>query len=567
NAGLSTEQSAYASIKDDGTGAITAAIDATSTNVTAPATDLGGAKDDDRPITVIGGEFNENTGSAVFTVKANPNQYLTLDVVDAAASGKAPTGDDEGKPNDSLDLAPIYYSIDGGKTWVKYQGPFQAGAVDVLVAVDVSNEADDVYEGEEQFKLIVNEGKSTESSAYASLLDDGTGTVTDPITDETQDYSGTDNGEPKDDDRPITVTGGTYNEGSPYAVFTVNANPGQLITLDVRDAAEAGKTPTGDNEGNDALDGDSLDQAPIYYSLDGGETWNLYTGAFQAGAGPVLVAVDIGNEHDSVYEGEEQLQLVVSSSGRDYAGYASIFDDGTGDLVAVDDKGDPRIDGAGQPVLDMSVKDDDRPKPIPIIPRATVIVPSAPIEVPPEQPLRPESPLPPSLPSPEVLQNSLMVFSGITDQFAEPGRQTSFALPADAFVHTQPDALLSLSAKQADGSDLPNWIQFDPQSRTFLVNPPAGFRGEIKIVVKARDSEGREATAPFRFFIGKKQEQSALDTKPTLGRASLSEKLLTAKRSHLAGASLDSALSSQEWSDLPPVKERKFAVKREVAKV
>jgi hypothetical protein len=122
----------------------------------------------------------------------------------------------------------------------------------------------------------------------------------------------------------------------------------------------------------------------------------------------------------------------------------------------------------------------------------------------------------------------LTVNSGITDQFVESNALTRFALPFDAFAHTKSDAVISLQAKQADGSDLPAWVQFDAQSGTFQVNPPADFNGELKIMVIARDAEGREATAPFRFFVGQDKDK---DKPQVQGRLSLSEQIkLAGKR-------------------------------------
>ena len=138
----------------------------------------------------------------------------------------------------------------------------------------------------------------------------GFGTISSYSTDGTSTTVGA------DDDRSasLSVTGGVYNEASPRAIFTISASAGQSLTLDVVDAADTGKAPTGDREGGG---NDSLDNAPIYYSLDGGLTWNPYTGTpIIAGSVPVLVAVDITAERDTVYEGEEQFKLVVTSGTR-----------------------------------------------------------------------------------------------------------------------------------------------------------------------------------------------------------------------------------------------------------
>lgn len=125
----------------------------------------------------------------------------------------------------------------------------------------------------------------------------------------------------------------------------------------------------------------------------------------------------------------------------------------------------------------------------------------------------------------EASEPNLSLFRGITDQFIEANKPSTFALPADAFVHAKADATVTITAKLADGRDLPEWVQFDARSGTFQLNPPAGFDEELQIKVLARDSEGREATAIFKLTVGEGKP------KP-LGRMGLSEQImLAAKRS------------------------------------
>ena len=298
---------------------------------------------DGASITVSGGQFNEASPRAIFEINAPTGLPLTLDVVDVAPDGSRPTT--------GLDNAPLYYSLDGGGTWHQYTGqPVAAGDLPVLVAVDITAERDDVYEGEELFQLVVNPGQPTEKSAYSSIFDDGTGTITAPISPLTTNNAGGDDpAYAKDDDRPIHVYGGVYNEGSPRAIFTVDANPGQALTLDVRDVAAYGEKAT-----------TGLDNADIYYSLDNGATWAKYTGAaFTAGVADVLVAVDIAAEQDNVFEGVEQLQLVVNADqSTQSAAFSAIVDDGTGVVTAVIDATTTNNTGGNIP---SAPRDDDRP--------------------------------------------------------------------------------------------------------------------------------------------------------------------------------------------------------------
>jgi hypothetical protein len=124
----------------------------------------------------------------------------------------------------------------------------------------------------------------------------------------------------------------------------------------------------------------------------------------------------------------------------------------------------------------------------------------------------------------EAATPNLAVFRGIADQFVDGNKPGSFALPADAFVHTKADASVALVAKMSDGQDMPSWIQFDARSGTFQVNPPTGYTGDMQIKVIATDNEGREASSIFRFSVG--------EAKKPVGRNSLSEQInLAAMRS------------------------------------
>ena len=342
----------------------------------------------------------------------------------------------------------------------------------------------------------------------------------------------------------LAVTGGNYNESSPRAVFTVTATQGSVLTLTVQDAAEPGKVATGGNEGKP---NDSLANAPIYYSLDGGATWHLYSGPITAGSVPVLVAVDITNERDDVYEGEQQLKLRVTSGGLTASGYASIFDDGTGDITQPIDPNTHNNTGANDPTV---VKDDDRPKPAtpPVVlpplappPAPAEPTPPPPVETPPQvfsstlQALSPRALAPAEpfaiaeiktsasgypIPVNESAPAGLSIYRGVTDQFVQSTlAATKVSLPFDAFIHSNKDAVIKLEAKQADNSPLPSWVQFDPSSGVFEVTPPIGFKGKLDLKVVARDDDGREATAMFQMFVG---EQTQVGPQ---SRSSFSDKL------------------------------------------
>lgn len=345
-----------ASIYDDGTGNLYAFDNNNDGSATITA-GPGAGFDDDRVLTINSPLVNEASDYAVFTLTGNSGQTVSLQLQDESSNG-AVSGKANILENQTL-------KIWNGLDWVNYESAnlptFDANGK-IFVRVDIIAEQDAPFEGPETFKLNATlTGRTTAVTGEATIMDDGTGVkFLDTFTSGLPTTTNTS----LDDDRPvvsapspITVNGGDYNENSPRAVFTVNANPGQVLALDVQNAADTGKAPTGDNEGKP---NDSLDTAPIYYSLNGGASWQLYTGPITAGNAAVLVAVDITNERDEVFEGEEQVKLVVTSGAQSASGYSSIFDDGTG-------KVSPAITAASTNLTNATndlggTKDNDKPQ-------------------------------------------------------------------------------------------------------------------------------------------------------------------------------------------------------------
>ncbi len=138
----------------------------------------------------------------------------------------------------------------------------------------------------------------------------------------------------------------------------------------------------------------------------------------------------------------------------------------------------------------------------------------------------------------EAPQPRLSLYRGVSDQYADAGTETSFAVPYDAFAHSDPNERIILSAGLANGQGLPGWVSFDAQSGKFEIEAPAGYRGDLMVKVVARDSQGREATLLFRFTVG--------DRKATErgGRAGLSEQLRQAGQG--AGQALERAISAEK---------------------
>lgn len=87
----------------------------------------------------------------------------------------------------------------------------------------------------------------------------------------------------------------------------------------------------------------------------------------------------------------------------------------------------------------------------------------------------------------------------LMDQSAKTGVQTTWLMPDSAFRDIDVGDQLTFSASLADGSALPNWLSFDPASRTFTGTPSVA--GDIAIKVFATDSAGTSASQVFNVKI------------------------------------------------------------------
>ncbi|HEY6610228.1 MAG TPA: VCBS domain-containing protein, partial [Pseudomonas sp.] len=141
---------------------------------------------------------------------------------------------------------------------------------------------------------------------------------------------------------------------------------------------------------------------------------------------------------------------------------------------------------------------------------------------------------------------TLTIYRGMGDQYADAGAASSFSIPYDAFVHTDPQARVVLAAMQANGEQLPSWVIFNPMTGKFEVMAPDGFRGDLTVKVIARDSQGREVSALFRISVGEKPSATTGN-----GRAGLSEQLrMAAKRPAFALADLPAAKTAAKAQTL-----------------
>ncbi len=128
--------------------------------------------------------------------------------------------------------------------------------------------------------------------------------------------------------------------------------------------------------------------------------------------------------------------------------------------------------------------------------------------------------------------NAPVAYKPIPDVVASSGERIAVQISSDAFAYADGNAVVTLSARMADGTPLPGWLRFDARTGRFEGTPPPGFEGTLSVRVTVRDSEGRVATQVFKLVVSKDAGKTAFwhgDGSAPAGRASLSEQLRSAR--------------------------------------
>jgi hypothetical protein len=92
----------------------------------------------------------------------------------------------------------------------------------------------------------------------------------------------------------------------------------------------------------------------------------------------------------------------------------------------------------------------------------------------------------------------LVAYIPIRDVVHTTADGLEFQVPADAFVHSNPRALVRLHAVLADGRPLPSWLHLDGVTGRLAGTPPRDFAGTLEIRVIARDDHGLQAETRLR---------------------------------------------------------------------
>jgi len=103
--------------------------------------------------------------------------------------------------------------------------------------------------------------------------------------------------------------------------------------------------------------------------------------------------------------------------------------------------------------------------------------------------------------------------SPLVDQNAAEDAAFSFTIPADAFTDMDAGDALAYTVALADGTALPQWLVYDPATRTFSGTPANEDVGSLDVTVAATDLVGLSVSSTFALAIAN------VNDAPTLAQA------------------------------------------------
>ncbi|NYG34495.1 type I secretion C-terminal target domain-containing protein [Sphaerotilus montanus] len=244
---------------------------------------------DDRPRATVNDVIvNEGAGTATFTVTLAGTATTPITLGFATSDGTAKAGLDYSATTGTLTFAP--------------------GETSKSITVPILN--DTVYEGSETFDVTLNNPSSNvvlgDPLGLGTIKDDGTGPVPPGVT--------------PDDDRPlVTINDVQVNEAASKASFTVTlSNPSDLPV--------------------------TVKYSSVNGTAEAGFDYDAVLGTLTFAPGELSKTIDVPLKNDTVYEGAETFQIVLTDptnatvtaagagvdSTKDGTGVGTILDDGTG---------------------------------------------------------------------------------------------------------------------------------------------------------------------------------------------------------------------------------------------
>jgi hypothetical protein len=91
--------------------------------------------------------------------------------------------------------------------------------------------------------------------------------------------------------------------------------------------------------------------------------------------------------------------------------------------------------------------------------------------------------------------------------------QSTIALPANTFVHSDPEMSVVVEAMLEDGEPLPTYVKFDPETMTFEIDGDAAFAaGDDRIVILliGKDTQGNSASTIFVISVQEPEDSTEI---------------------------------------------------------
>jgi flagellar basal-body rod modification protein FlgD len=107
--------------------------------------------------------------------------------------------------------------------------------------------------------------------------------------------------------------------------------------------------------------------------------------------------------------------------------------------------------------------------------------------------------------------------NSVPDQNVVAGEEVSFTFSTNTFADADPDDVLSYSAALSDGSEPPEWITFDPETRTFTFAPGMEDVGSYTIRLTATDQLGASAATTFDLRVSEFPDEEPPEDNPGAG--------------------------------------------------
>ncbi len=101
----------------------------------------------------------------------------------------------------------------------------------------------------------------------------------------------------------------------------------------------------------------------------------------------------------------------------------------------------------------------------------------------------------------ENVNDAPTLAAAIADQAALEDAGFSFVVPADTFSDIDAGDMLTYGAMLADGSSLPEWLSFDPETRAFTGTPGNDDVGTLSVTLTATDAADASAANTFSLAV------------------------------------------------------------------